>query len=801
VDHRSDLFSLGILLYEMLTGRKPFQGEHQAAMTYSIVNEKPTPLKTYLPKAPSELVQILGRLLAKEPEDRIGSAKQVVALIKEVKESSDIFMEQTPREKTDRKDTQQDSGSDSTTFTVTVPNLGFGKKNVDKFGLLISATALIVLVLLTGWWFNGGNEVENNTEAPTDEGNSEVANHSIAVLPFEVTGSGADEWKDGMVTTLSLNLDGVAGLRAIPDRTILAKWKQKGQAIDIETQEALDIAREVGANYAILGSAVQLGNDLRFGVNVREVASGERLGQVEVRGAPDSVTMLTNNLTKEILGVLLERSEEAIPSVNLESITTESLPALKAFLAGERHFRSGEYEEAIADYESAIERDTSFALAYMRTSLSRGWLGSGNVDQPMKHAYQLSNQLPSRERQLVQARYMWIVKNNHMIAADSLRQMTKDYPDDPLVWYQFGEVLTHGPIAPGWHRAEEAFERAIELDPGQASHHHHYVEFAFALHNDSTLAAKRIKAHPGEDKYKEVYRLSLDLVFGNETQKENALSKLKYIDLPDYNNFVLIFNHPYQWELKERVLRVLQNREDIEDNAFDFQLAINSFQRGHLLQTIKELKQLNNGISNILAGTNSLGLPIPDSMASKYLEPKNLPDEPSFNQLESSIMYSIDQAKMENLDELFDKLQIMSDTTDIQNSSSDIGAVLKELQGYRAWKSGNMDKALRLWKDKEQWGIPGAIWRGDLYRELGKYEQAEDWYLTYWTNPISHERLGMLYEDMNKPEKAAEAYRRFIVAWKDADPELQDMVMEARQRLQKLSVSEKGATEEVIEVE
>jgi hypothetical protein len=59
----------------------------------------------------------------------------------------------------------------------------------------------------------------------------------------------------------------------------------------------------------------------------------------------------------------------------------------------------------------------------------------------------------------------------------------------------------------------------------------------------------------------------------------------------------------------------------------------------------------------------------------------------------------------------------------------------------------------------------------------------------------------MLYEQMDKPEKAADAYRRFIVAWKDADPELQDRVEQARQRLEQLSVSEKGTTEEVVDVE
>ncbi|MFB6099614.1 MAG: tetratricopeptide repeat protein [Salinibacter sp.] len=85
------------------------------------------------------------------------------------------------------------------------------------------------------------------------------------------------------------------------------------------------------------------------------------------------------------------------------------------------------------------------------------------------------------------------------------------------------------------------------------------------------------------------------------------------------------------------------------------------------------------------------------------------------------------------------------------------------------------------------------LWRGDLYRDLGKLEKAERWYRAAWTLPEVHQRLGQLYEKMGEPEKAKAAYRRFIEAWENADPELQGRVEKARRRLEALR--EKQATE------
>src|SRR5512136_1116666 len=88
VDARSDIFSFGIVLYEMLTGHLPFRGEHEAAMVYSIVNEEPLPIQKYLPEVSSELVHVLNRALEKEPSERYQTVAEMVIDLKRLKKQT-----------------------------------------------------------------------------------------------------------------------------------------------------------------------------------------------------------------------------------------------------------------------------------------------------------------------------------------------------------------------------------------------------------------------------------------------------------------------------------------------------------------------------------------------------------------------------------------------------------------------------------------------------------------------------------------------------------------------------------------
>nr|MBA2565746.1 adenylate/guanylate cyclase domain-containing protein [Gemmatimonadota bacterium] len=173
----------------------------------------------------------------------------------------------------------------------------------------------------------------------------------IAVLPFNVRGAGLQVWQEGMVDLLSTNLDGVAGLRGIDSRTVLARWGelvQGGAAPDLATM--LEVARRTGARYALVGSVLASGRGMRLTAEVYQVKDGATVERAHVEGAPDSIFGLVDRLSIAVLRAILKGEEDALSSVRLARITTASLPALKAYLEGETFFRRSDFDGAIRAY-------------------------------------------------------------------------------------------------------------------------------------------------------------------------------------------------------------------------------------------------------------------------------------------------------------------------------------------------------------------------------------------------------------------------------------------------------------------
>jgi tetratricopeptide (TPR) repeat protein/TolB-like protein len=748
----TDLWALGVVLYEMLTGERPFQGKRRAAVLHAVVHEAPTPVRDYRPEVSPELARVVERCLQKAPEDRYKSA----ALTEDL---------QALR-----------AGKSPATEG---PPLSQASDGIFSQSRWIVGAAVVLLVagfaaLVWAVWPGG--------EVPTDSG------RSVAVLPFEVSGAGAQEWRDGMVTALSLNLDGAAGLRAIPDRRIFAATEQVDSSqAGAGRSPALEVAQAVGATYAVVGSAVQLGQELRLSADVRRVGSGERLGQVEVEGLPGSVTTLTDQLTRKVLGVLLDRSEEAIPSVNLASITTSSLEALRSFLEGERHFRAEEYEAAFQDYETATDQDSTFALAHARRGLAASWIvKAGERDRAYRKAHELSGRLPLRERRLIWAQYARRVQDRVLTVTDSLRRWTKIYPDDPQVWYVLGETIFHGFVPGGWPEAERAFREATRLDPGVAPYHYHLMDIAMSLHHDSAMAARRIDAHP-EGPVKKIYETFWDLNFGSPGRRQKAWTRLDTLPVPDVGNFGwlrLPLLHPTDRALQAGVIRRVAEREGIDRPRYNLELFFNYFGRGQMRAAASLFSKVPKVWASVCGSPFhlSLGYPVPDSLLRANLEPSQV--QPGV--LRCVPFYLVEKGRFEEFDSVLGRLR---DRMEQEGASERaIETTMNELRGYRAWKTGDLKQAEKLWSGLK-WSrshMFGALWRGDLYRELGQRQTAEDWYLAAWQHPVAHERLGQLYEKMGRPEKAAAAYERFVAGWKKADPELQDRVAKARRRVEAL---------------
>lgn len=226
-------------------------------------------------------------------------------------------------------------------------------------------------------------------------------------------------------------------MRAVAPRTVLSRWHgELGETPEPADSQALRVARDVGAKYALLGSMVALGGEVRLSAQIYDLKSGKLQAETQVKGAPDSIPALVDRLSLEVLRTALTRESGALRGADLRSVSTSSLPALKAYLSGERAFRGSRWEEAKTDFTRAVEADSTFAQALYRLSLTHGWLdpNSPQIAEYLNRALRFADRLPERGGLLLRGSAA-----SGREAFQILDSLTTLYPDDADGFYELGE--------------------------------------------------------------------------------------------------------------------------------------------------------------------------------------------------------------------------------------------------------------------------------------------------------------------------------------------------------------------------
>ena len=337
VDRRSDLFSLGAVIYEMATGRAPFEGSAPGAIINAIINKTPTPVAQLVPDLPAELGGILDRCLEKDPELRYPSARGLAA---------------------DLKRLRRDSSAAAVSIAAEAPRpTPAPRRRVLRIGL---AAAALVLILGVGLWL-GKRVLPDESAAAGSPATPAAA--SIAVLPFaDMSPDGDQEWlANGMAEELIENLSRIGELRVIA-RT--SSFALRGQ--DIATVgERLDVGSVVE------GSVRRSGDDLRISAQLVRAADGSRLWSARYDRRLDDVFATQAEIAREIAEAI--RSELGIDDAPLYG----SLPGgrytprdVRAYELMRRGIEVGTFSltrEAILEgseyYRRALEIDPGYAEA------------------------------------------------------------------------------------------------------------------------------------------------------------------------------------------------------------------------------------------------------------------------------------------------------------------------------------------------------------------------------------------------------------------------------------------------------
>jgi tetratricopeptide (TPR) repeat protein len=450
VDHRADLYALGCVIYEMVSGRPPFAPSSRQAMLAAHAAETPTAVSSLRPDLPPALASLIMSLLAKHPANRPQSASLVLGVL------DGIATQATP---------------------TVIPHVLRSPTHQRLWWPAAGIAALVGTGVLVGHLARAG------TPARLDR-------QLVAIAPFRVSSvdTSLAYLREGMVDLLATKLNGTAALRSADPRTLLGAAQRPGDLVLPSREEASALARSAGAGRMIQGEVVGTGASLTISASLIDVASGKMQAQTSVEGAPDSVTRLVDGLAARLLSLGAGESSD-----RLATLTSTSLPALRAYLDGQSLLRRGLFERAAEQFDRALAFDSTFALAGLGSQRAAEWFFVGDPTQGGQPAWRHRERLSARDKaQLaVMLGPRFPGRSDRRDILEAAERFARLAPDSPESWYALGDRLFHdGPllgIADALPRADAAFGRALAIDSGFAPALIHKPVLAFELGDTAGL--------------------------------------------------------------------------------------------------------------------------------------------------------------------------------------------------------------------------------------------------------------------------------------------------------------------------
>lgn len=783
VDHRSDIFSMGIVLYEMITGERPFQGDSSLSIMSSILRDTPSAVTSIRRDLPVQLGRIVQHCLEKDPQRRFQSALDVANELRSLR-------------------------TEVSSATGSVEAVKLSRPLVNKKVGISGAVALVLLVTL--FVFNPFN-VEIKPEQTAEAGVN-----TLAVMYFDNVADPDDPKRYGEIVAelLITGLSETDHVRVVSSQRLYDILKQLGKEGEktIDRSTATEIAKRSQAEWMMQGRILQTDPNFVITSQIVEVSSGNVTASQRITGRPgDNIFALVDRITDETLSDLSVTADEVTTETPaVAAMSTSSEEAYRYFLEGMEYTRKLFRQEARASFQQAIEQDSTFAMAYLY--LSRYSSGPAS-DKALEQAVRYKDRATTKERMYIEMGEAWEDNDFDKVKEICTAILDKE-PDDKFALVEL--LRYYNGIENNNQQAIATANRLLDIDPMDKNT---YNTIAYLYDRvgdfDKSIWAinKYIELAPDEPN---PYDTRGDLYARNGHLDDAISSYAKSVEIkPDFFDYASVtkLGHMYvfkgDYEAAAAQYRRLFSSDDPRVRSRGRSLlAMIPAHRGRIEDALRlidtavaadELEGLGGQTQGLYTAKGALLYAVGERAAGKDAMETGFArarDHSDMAKLGEAIAWS----ECGELDRASDLLSPIEAKVDSLNG---IALVIYHVAaGWLEYKRQNYAEAVSLierTRDRE-WEII-QFFLGRAYLGAGQYDDAievfEKLAKNYSPDRIQqssvltaklHYYLGVAYQESGRNKDAIGQLETFLGIWDEADPRLDDL-QDARERLETLKAS------------